>query len=289
MRTFSIAELERYSLIKAHTFRMWEHRFAIVESQRTPSNQRCYTLQELSFLLNFSLLNRFGTRVSELAALTKNAVEKRVQQFDDPGFQKQHQINRLVLSMHALEIENFEFILDGSVAVWGMEATLEEIVLPFLERLAFFSCKGRTTADRQLVMAVLRRKLVLAIEQAQPKTIGTRTVLLFLPEGEHFDLLLLYLHYQLRRAGFQVLYLGANVAAGNLHAVIRGRQPQFVVAYVPPKEKRRLQKLQSFFTVESKETPFLIATGGDVEHNDPCYGQAPVVCYRDVLNRIRCE
>jgi MerR family transcriptional regulator, light-induced transcriptional regulator len=215
MKTFSIAELEQYSLIKAHTFRTWEKRFGIGKTNRTATNIRCYTLRELAFLLDLSLLNRFGYKVSSLAMLGKEAVSQSVFLLKNDRGKQEHQINQLIIAMLGLDIEDFELILDHAFPCWGIDVTIENIILPFLERLHLFSNKGHTSNAYYFVITILHKKIILAIEQANPKILLTSSALLFLPKGEYYDLLLLYLQYKLRKAGLNTLYLGTDVATYN--------------------------------------------------------------------------
>ena len=50
--TFSIKDLESFGGIKAHTIRMWERRYNLLEPERTPTNIRTYSLEDLQKLLN---------------------------------------------------------------------------------------------------------------------------------------------------------------------------------------------------------------------------------------------
>ena len=70
MATYTIKDLERLSGIKAHTIRIWEKRYNIIAPQRTATNIRNYCDSELKKLLNISLLNRKGLKISKLAQLS---------------------------------------------------------------------------------------------------------------------------------------------------------------------------------------------------------------------------
>ena len=51
--TFSIKDLENFSGIKAHTIRIWEKRYGLLNPERTDTNIRFYSLESLKKLLNF--------------------------------------------------------------------------------------------------------------------------------------------------------------------------------------------------------------------------------------------
>ncbi|MCK4992929.1 MAG: MerR family transcriptional regulator, partial [Bacteroidales bacterium] len=70
MAVYSIKELENLSGIKAHTIRIWEKRYSLIEPHRTNTNIRYYTDNELKKILNVAVLNRHGIKISSIAKLT---------------------------------------------------------------------------------------------------------------------------------------------------------------------------------------------------------------------------
>ena len=69
MSTYSIKDLEKLSGIKAHTIRIWEQRYHLIEPQRTSTNIRYYSDEDLVKLMNTSLLNQNGYKISKIAEL----------------------------------------------------------------------------------------------------------------------------------------------------------------------------------------------------------------------------
>ena len=64
---FSIKDLEKLSGVKAHTLRIWEQRYGILKPHRTDTNIRWYCNEELKNILNVSLLNNHGYKISKIA------------------------------------------------------------------------------------------------------------------------------------------------------------------------------------------------------------------------------
>ncbi len=56
MKKFSIRELENFSQIKAHTLRIWEHRYGVFKPNRSKGNIRYYSLEEVKLLLDVNKL-----------------------------------------------------------------------------------------------------------------------------------------------------------------------------------------------------------------------------------------
>ncbi|MCG8579265.1 MAG: MerR family transcriptional regulator, partial [Bacteroidales bacterium] len=65
MAFYSIKDLEKISGIKAHTIRIWERRYNLIEPQRTTTNIRFYNDDDLKRILNVSILNQNGYKISK--------------------------------------------------------------------------------------------------------------------------------------------------------------------------------------------------------------------------------
>ena len=73
MSTYSIKDLENLTGIQAHTIRIWEQRYHLLTPQRTPTNIRRYSDQDLRKLLSVALLNHNGLKISKIQ---KNSIPK---------------------------------------------------------------------------------------------------------------------------------------------------------------------------------------------------------------------
>jgi len=68
MHSFTIKDLENLSGIKAHTIRMWEQRYSFLKPNRTGTNIRVNSNDELKKLLNVALLNKCVFKISQIVA-----------------------------------------------------------------------------------------------------------------------------------------------------------------------------------------------------------------------------
>ena len=78
MGKYSIKELERLSGIKAHTLRIWEKRYKIIEPERTDTNIRYYSDEDLKRIINISVLNTHGLKISKIAGLSSEDIARQV-------------------------------------------------------------------------------------------------------------------------------------------------------------------------------------------------------------------
>ncbi|MBY0433434.1 MAG: MerR family transcriptional regulator, partial [Cyclobacteriaceae bacterium] len=209
MGKYSIKELEKLSGIKAHTIRIWEKRHRIILPERTDTNIRYYSDDDLKKIINISLLNNNGVKISKIANLSTDELVKQVHVLSENKSNTDIHIDQLVVAMIDMEEENFEKILAGLIIRYGFEKTIIEIVYPFLEKIGILWHTGNITpAQEHFISHLVRQKIIVAIDSLAlaPKT-STRVVL-FLPDEELHELGLLFHHYLVKKAGFRTYYLG---------------------------------------------------------------------------------
>ncbi len=75
---YSINGLERFTGSKVHTLRIWEKRYNVVCPKRTFNNMRYYSDEDRSKILNVSYLNRYGYKISKIANLENEELNKKI-------------------------------------------------------------------------------------------------------------------------------------------------------------------------------------------------------------------
>lgn len=77
MSSYSIKDLEQVTGIKAHTIRIWEQRYNFLQPSRTETNIRSYSSEELKTILNVSLLNKYGFKISHIDKMSAEQIEEK--------------------------------------------------------------------------------------------------------------------------------------------------------------------------------------------------------------------
>ena len=139
MSTYSIKDLEQVSGIKAHTIRIWEQRYHFLQPSRTDTNIRTYNAEELKIILNVSLLNKYGFKISHIDKMTPEQMEEKILSLNQVDAIKERVINGLMKEMVSLNMGSFEKQLYIYIGQKGVEKTIIEIIFPFLERVDQFS------------------------------------------------------------------------------------------------------------------------------------------------------
>jgi len=96
---FSIKDLENLTGIKAHTIRIWEKRYKLLEPKRTETNIRYYDLANFQKLLNISYLNKNGYKISKIATIKPSQIPLLVREVASESNIESHAINSFKMAM----------------------------------------------------------------------------------------------------------------------------------------------------------------------------------------------
>ncbi len=233
MNAFTIKDLENLSGIRAHTIRIWEQRYNFLRPQRTETNIRYYNNDELRTILNVALLNKYGFKISHIDKMEKAELEDKILSLSQTQAQQERIINDLIQFMVEIEIDKFEDAIDQYIRSRGIEKTISHIIFPFLEKIGIlWSTNHINPAQEHLVTNVIRQKLIVGIDSAVSHVQLNKVLLLFLPEGEHHELGLLFIYYLLKSRGANVWYLGANVPLKDVEYVAKVKSPDIVYTHL---------------------------------------------------------
>lgn len=233
MNAFTIKDLENLSGIKAHTIRIWEQRYSFLKPQRTDTNIRYYSNTELRIILNISLLNKYGYKISHIDRMSESEMREKIISLTQAEAQQEKTINDLIQCMADLDLDAFEQILDSFIHARGIEKAITLIIFPFLERIGILWVTNHINpAQEHLVSNVIRQKLISGINSTTTHLKVNKSVLLFLPEGEHHELGLLFVHYLLKSRGAKVYYVGANVPLQDIDFVVQLKNPDIIYTHL---------------------------------------------------------
>jgi DNA-binding transcriptional MerR regulator len=233
MNAFTIKDLENLSGIKAHTIRIWEQRYSFLNPQRTETNIRYYSGDELKTVLNIALLNKYGFKISHIDKMSTAEMREKTLSLNQSQAQIERMVNELISCMVDMKIEEFEMLLDGYIKSKGIERTIPQIIFPFLERIGILWITNHINpAQEHLVTNIIRQKLIMGIETCHTPLNYKKTVLVFLPEGEHHELGVLFTYYLFKSKGIKVIYLGANVPLKDVEYVATLKKPDFLYSHL---------------------------------------------------------
>lgn len=231
MAVYSIKELEKLSGIKAHTIRIWEKRYNLIEPHRTNTNIRYYTDNDLKRILNVAVLNRHGIKISSIAKLNDLELREEIIRVSATSDSSDTLIDSMVLSMIDLDEYKLETVIDKAIHKIGLKKTVTDVLYPFLEKVGILWQSGDVyPAQEHFVSNLIRQKIIAATDRiSNPFNPEARKFLLLLPEGEWHEIALLIAQYLIREANHEVLYLGQSVPYSDVLAIGASKRIDYIL------------------------------------------------------------
>jgi len=270
MSKYSIRDLERLSGIKAHTIRIWEKRYKVIEPSRTDTNIRYYSDEDLKKLLNIATLNRKGMRISDIACLKEEELNKKVMEYSYSSRDIESQIEQMVIAMVDLDESKFNQLLNTAIMHDGFEKVIINIIFPFFEKIGIlWQTNSINPAQEHFVSNLFRQKLMAAIDNLMiPDKDDARKFVLFLPEDEFHELGLLFFNYLIKKAGHSVIYLGTSVPLKDMEMTVKKVKPDYLfTAITAVLDGEELKNYLSSLSEKFKDQTIFVA-GLKIYYND---------------------
>jgi methanogenic corrinoid protein MtbC1 len=216
---FSIKDLENLSGIKAHTIRIWEKRYNVLEPMRTDTNIRFYDLPALQKLLNITLLHNHGYKISKISKLSPDKISILVREIVNEKSVKHHAINAFKLAMMNFDQTLFVNTYNNLLSEKSFREIFYEIFIPLMNEIGLlWQSETISPAHEHFISYLIKQKLLVNTEKVQSldPTKEDRVFILFLPSNEIHELGLMYLNYEIILNGYKTIYLGESVPIESL-------------------------------------------------------------------------
>lgn len=217
---FSIKDLENLSKIKAHTIRIWEKRYNLLQPNRSDTNIRSYDIQNLQKLLNVTFLNNNGYKISKISKLKDSQISTLVQEIALNGQQKHQAINAFKMAMLNFDMALFNNTYKELLKEHSFEDIFYKVFIQLLDDIGvLWQTDTITPAHEHFISTLIKQKILSNLEKAQSDQaiIKDKTFVLFLPLNEIHDIGLLFISYLVASKAYHCIYLGQSVPIESLN------------------------------------------------------------------------
>ena len=216
---FSIKDLENISGIKAHTIRIWEKRYNVLEPMRSDTNIRYYNLVNLQKLLNITLLHEHGYKISRIAKFTEQQIPEVVREIISIKSVKSHAISSFKMAMINFDQSLFTKTYDTLLSEKSFREVFYDVFIPLMNEIGLlWQSDTITPAHEHFISYLIKQKLLINTEKLQvlQPTNDDKVFVLYLPSNEIHELGLMYLNYEVLHHGYRSIYLGESIPLDNL-------------------------------------------------------------------------
>lgn len=222
--TFSIKDLENLTGIKAHTIRIWEKRYNLLEPERTETNIRYYSLANLQKLLNISYLNNNGYKISKIALLKSDDIPELVKEVSKNDHTNNHAIDTFKLSMLNFDQKLFYDTYESLIKEKSFIEMFYQDFIPLLSEIGMlWQTDTITPAHEHFLTSLIRQKILINTEiiQSQNQEKTDKVFVLYLPDNEVHELGLMIINYQIIAKGHKSIFLGQSVPLDSLKDLLK--------------------------------------------------------------------
>ena len=215
MEFFTIKDLEKISGIKAHTIRIWEKRYQLIEPERLDNNRRVYSELEFKRFMKISALYKMGYKPSRIRDLGPDDIQNILTE-DNENIFIEHMIDELK-SFNLLEIEKLIYnIIDRP----NLEQAYFEFIVPLLTQVGkMWSVDQLNILHEHLLSATIKNALTHRSQKHRVNTSAenySKKLILSLPESERHEIPLLFAYTILKEENFQIFYFGSDTPDNSL-------------------------------------------------------------------------
>ncbi len=222
--------------LSSHVIRVWEKRYGAVKPDRTQTNRRLYSEDEIQRLTLLRLATSLGHSISNVAKLTDADLKALVEQ-DRPDAARalsnqasaqsiesvpvESVTEEAVAAVERLDADALEKILRRASVELGQPALLHQVMVPLIERIGDRWREGSLkVAHEHLATAVIRTFLgSVARSYALPST--APGLIVTTPAGQLHELGAILVAAAANHHGWRVTYLGPSLPAEEIAGAAR--------------------------------------------------------------------
>ncbi|MBP5369966.1 MAG: MerR family transcriptional regulator [Bacteroidales bacterium] len=209
---YSIKEIANLTGVNAFTIRIWEKRYNLTSPQRTDTNIRVYSQDDLHKILAVAMLVKRGFKISEVARLPLAQLSEKLRTLETMQDDPESKVNALLAAADHFDEQQFDKILNREILSSGFERAMIDTVVPMvsvLEQRWILSPVFQSV--KQFAYDLIRRKIILAAD-SEPIRHGNNKFLIFSTRADDCEMILIFIAYILKKYRFPLVYAGENIS-----------------------------------------------------------------------------
>jgi DNA-binding transcriptional MerR regulator len=268
---YNIKDLEHFTQIKAHTIRIWEQRYGLLNPKRTETNIRYYNESDFKKILNIKLLYKKGYRISKIASFSETEIIEQAKSIIiDIDNDKEKEINDLIHLIFDFDRDGTLELLNNELDKIGLNDLYMNVILPLLEKLGqLWQVNSIKIVHEHFFSYVFREFIICQINELKNPPEDAKKAVLFLHDYEEHEFSILMYNYVLKKIGYKCSYFGQNVPITEMEEVNSKIQPEFIITTFTAKiDLKTFQKISSVL-VRMAIMSKVIISGSQLDSFDP--------------------
>ncbi|MEM7801289.1 MAG: MerR family transcriptional regulator, partial [Chloroflexota bacterium] len=231
--------------LKPDTLRAWERRYGLPNPQRTPGGHRLYSQRDIDMLKWLIARQEEGMSISRAGELWRQLEEQGRDPLEDmqfnmsetppvvanvsPGDNLRALRSSWIDACMDFDERRADSVLAEAFALFPTETVCFELLQQALSEIGIGWYEGRITVQQEHFASALAIRRLETMVAATPAPTRNGRILAACPSEERHTFSLLLITLLLRRNGWDVIYLGANVPAARLEPTLATASPHIVI------------------------------------------------------------
>ena len=242
----SIKAVVRRTGLSAHVIRVWEKRYGAVKPERTGTNRRLYSEEQIERLNLLRDVIRAGHNIGAVANLPAGRLKKIAEEGESVSEQRSGGYSNLLeecisavnqLNAHALEAA----LKRGSLEL-GAQGLLQKVIAPLAQKIGDMWRDGTITAAHEHFASAVIRVFLGHATRSFASTEGAPVLVVATPNGQLHELGALLAGAAAANLGWHVTYLGPSLPAAEIAgAVLQNHARAVALSLVYPEDDPKLE------------------------------------------------
>jgi len=251
---YPIKVVSQMTGLSLHVIRAWEKRYNVVEPERTDTNRRLYSEEDIEKLKLLNQAVHKGHNIGGIANLSnedlrsvlesKTAIPQNNENSSTDVFlDAESIIASCVEAIKAYDAKSLETLLLKASSKMNQPQLIENLIIPLVYKVGDLWHDGYIrVANEHLASAVLRSFLSNLIERHVPND-NAPIIIAATPRGQDHELGAMIASVVAASAGWKVIYLGPNLPVEEIAAVADSLKAKVVgLSIVYPNDDPQLKK-----------------------------------------------
>ncbi len=240
--TFNMKVVVQETGLKPDTLRAWERRYGVPNPERTPGGHRLYSQHEIDLLKWLVARQDEGMSISHAVELWQQlesegqnpllTMETAVSEQPLPhitGEQVDELREAWIEACLAFDEYRAQHLLARAFALFSVETVCYQVLQQGLNEIGEGWYEGNVSVQQEHFASALALRQLEALLVAMPAPTRNGRILVACPPTEQHTFAPLMISLMLRRQGWDVVYLGANVPLERLEASVEQIKPKLVI------------------------------------------------------------
>jgi DNA-binding transcriptional MerR regulator/methylmalonyl-CoA mutase cobalamin-binding subunit len=247
---FTIQAVAKRTGLTAHVIRIWEKRYRAVKPERTGTNRRLYSEEEIERLSLLRDITRGGHSIGPVAGLPTDTLRKLAAEAtsEHPVFSTDRKagpasfLDECVAAVAAMDSRALEQVLKRAETELGAQGLLQRVVAPLAQTIGDLWRDGTITAAHEHFASAVIRLFLGHAARPFAGADGAPGLIVTTPTGQLHELGALLVAAAAANLGWRVLYLGPSLPAAEIAGAARQNQARAVaLSLVYPADDPRLE------------------------------------------------